>query len=167
MKRPAQNHHFRSGSVPLADQVGGFDQTPEIGTRVVRRDCRLQRRSFRGSRVIVDQHGNFNGVAAVQQGYDNFTRVYQKHNHNNAMIQQYGDGNPSVTGQHVNWNSSTSFQRGYDNINGTAQIGSHNTAKTRQVGRDNAAGTIQIGDGIDASTNQNSNRNTSLFIQGN
>ena len=65
--------------------------------------------AFAGSRVIIDQYGSFNGVGAVQQGNNNFIRLYQKHRQNNAIIQQYGDGNVSVSGQDGRWNSSNSL----------------------------------------------------------
>ena len=123
--------------------------------------------AFAGSRVIIDQYGSFNGVGAVQQGNNIFIRLYQKHRHNNAIIQQYGDGNVSVTGQDGRWNSSNSLQNGYGNVNGTAQIGNGNKAKTKQTGTNNVAGTIQVGNGNDASTNQYGNGNVSLVIQGN
>ena len=37
---PSQNNEFRPLSVPTADAMGGFDETGELGGRVVRGDPR-------------------------------------------------------------------------------------------------------------------------------
>jgi minor curlin subunit len=137
-----------------------------LGTSVIILGASMTAAGAGENKVIVEQYGNYNAAAAVQQGRRNFAHSYQKRNWNRVVTRQFGTDNYVVTGQDGYGNYALTYQRGRRNLSGTAQFGTGHVATTEQDGYDNVSGTIQVGRDQTAHTRQVGNGNMSLVIQG-